>query len=215
MKMPKSGLVLGCLLALAFVLCSPGGLHRELGPGSLKRFNIPRFQPKIPSGPAFRNAMRFFNTNRSKIKNRQYLTIIDYTKPSHAERMFVINLKTGNVTKHLVAHGKNSGYAYAVTFSNEVDSLKSSKGFFLTGRKYSGKHGTSLTLHGLQRNVNDNALERGIVIHGSQYVCPAPARGKGRRVGRSWGCPAVPLTDVDQIVNKIKNGSLLYIHSSL
>ena len=195
-------------------LVYPGRLVEDCRPIAVKFFQISRIdEKKIPCGQAYRKAMAYFNANRSRIHNGQYLTIIDYTKPSYTKRLYVINLKTGEMHKYFVAHGKNSGYVYAVDFSNRVDSLKSSKGFFLTGRKFTGDHGTALTLYGLEKGINDNALARGIIMHGSRYVSSEAARSNRSGLGRSWGCPAVSMSEVDRIVDRIKGGSLLYIHT--
>jgi hypothetical protein len=134
--------------------------------------------------------------------------------PSDAKRMSIIDLKTHRIEKHLVAHGKNSGTRRVSNFSNRLNSYKSCKGLFLTGNTYVGTHGKSLKLLGLERGVNDHALERGIVIHGAPYVSNRSVELNGGFLGRSWGCPAVPVQEVDQIVTKIKNGSLLYIHGT-
>ncbi len=152
-------------------------------------------------------------TYRQVITNTRYLTIIDYSKPSNFKRMYLINMKTGRVEKFLVSHGKNSGWAYATSFSNRPSSLQSCRGFFVTGRKYSGKHGIALQLHGLEKGVNDNALRRGIVIHGANYVSMRSVMLNGGRLGRSWGCPAVPAKDAESVINRIKGGSLVYIHT--
>jgi len=107
-------------------------------------------------------------------------------------------MKTGRVEKFLVSHGKNSGWAYATAFSNRPKSLQSCRGFFITGRKYSGKHGTALQLYGLEKGVNDNALRRGIVMHGANYVSARSVMLNRGRLGRSLGCPAIPI----QVVNR-------------
>jgi len=159
-------------------------------------------------------AFRYLKAHKSKFKNTRYITVIDYTKPSYLERMYIVDLKAGEVERHLVAHGKNSGLILATDFSNLVDSLKSCKGFFVTGEKYLGSHGTSLVLHGLEKGVNDNALKRGIVMHGADYVSPCSIAHNGGRLGLSWGCPAVSLKEIDRIVERIKDGSLLYIHAN-
>lgn len=146
-------------------------------------------------------------------ENPDLLTIIDYTKPSHEERLFVIDLHSDSLLYHtLVAHGRNSGLFFAVRFSNRNRSLMSSPGFYSTAETYHGKHGYSLKLDGLEQGINDNARERLIVIHGAWYVSE-DFIDKHSRIGRSWGCPALPLEITKEVIDLIKGGSCLYIHS--
>ncbi|MEM5786334.1 MAG: murein L,D-transpeptidase catalytic domain family protein [Syntrophobacteraceae bacterium] len=167
----------------------------------------------IRGNDAFSKVMVRLRNYRNAIKNKRYLTIIDYSKPSSVKRMYLIDMKTGKVERFLVSHGKNSGWAYATAFSNRPESYKSSRGFFITGRKYSGKHGTALQLHGLEKGVNDNALRRGIVMHGSNYVSMRSVMLNKGRLGRSLGCPAIPAETAESVINRIKDGSLIYIHA--
>lgn len=193
-----------------------GKISQESCPVASKSFSIQKPSPAKPvarGDDAFRLATEFYKANRWKIKNKRYLTIIDYTKPSCLKRMAVIDFQKRTIETYLVAHGKNSGWIYANDFSNRVNSYKSSRGFFLTGQVYCGTHGTTLQLYGLQKGVNDNALERGIVLHGADYVSPRSIVLNGGRLGRSLGCPAVPLQAIDHIAESIKGGSLLYIHA--
>ncbi len=140
------------------------------------------------------------------------LTIIDYTRPSTEKRLWVYDPATGEVLHaSLVAHGKNTGANFAIRFSNEPGSLASSLGFYTTGDTYQGKHGYSLKLRGLEPGINDNALERSIVIHGADYVSAEFAARHGR-LGRSWGCPALPEETVAEAIDLIKGGSCLFIH---
>jgi hypothetical protein len=154
-------------------------------------------------------------TGMEKIKglqNKKIITIIDFSKPSTKERFFVIDLKNKLILyKTLVAHGRNSGENMADSFSNNSESLKSSLGFFLTGETYVGKHGYSLKLDGLEPGINDNARQRTIVIHGADYVSASFARQYGR-LGRSWGCPALPVDNSREIIDKISQGSCLFIY---
>lgn len=151
-----------------------------------------------------------FDQNLTKINNKNYVTISDFTKPSSEIRQFAINLVTGVVDKLLVAHGVNTGGLNATCFSNVEDSRKSSLGFYLTGTTYQGKNGYSLNLHG-QDKTNSNAYTRRIVIHGADYVSEQYVKDNGR-LGRSWGCPAVNRKFNDTLINRLKNGSLFYIH---
>jgi hypothetical protein len=209
-------LVLSVLL-LTVINAVPTKLFDESSPNAMRFFPVPKVTVNRPNGlndPAYRIAVDYFNKYQSRIKNKKYLTVIDYTKPSFLKRMSIIDLQTRHLEKHLVAHGKNSGSCYATDFSNQWNSLKSSKGPFITGKSYYGSHGRSLLLFGLERGVNDHALGRGIVVHGAKYVNTRSVLANGGMLGRSWGCPAVPFDEVDRIVEKIKNGSLLYIHGA-
>lgn len=197
------------------------GMFNESGYISIRRYPIPKFEFDKPNSNLnqfnnrlYNKAAYYFNKYHKMIRNKRYMTVIDYTKPSYNKRMYIIDLQTRKVESYLVAHGKNSGYRYANDFSNRFNSYKSSKGLFLTGTTYFGSHGKSLKLLGLERGVNDKALDRGIVIHGADYVSNRSVILNGGYLGRSWGCPAVPLKEVDQIVDKIRNGSLLYIHGT-
>ncbi len=163
---------------------------------------------------ALKQALKGYNVLREQnmLNNNFILTIIDYSKPSNTERFFVIDINSGKmIYKSLVAHGRNSGLEYASSFSNKQCSYKSSIGFFLTGETYYGKHGFSLRLYGLEKNINDNALERAIVIHSASYVTQEYIKKYGR-IGRSHGCPALPAYNYENIVETIKNKTCLFIY---
>ena len=83
-----------------------------------------------------------------------------------------------------------------------------SLGAFLTGDTYIGKHGLSLRLNGLEKGVNDNCMERAIVMHAAAYVSDSLARTQGR-IGRSWGCPAVRPEISRHLIEALQGGTLV------
>jgi hypothetical protein len=147
------------------------------------------------------------------ISRPEVITIIDFSLPSNKERLWVLDLIQGKVLFHcLVSHGRNSGEIMAENFSNTPGSNASSPGFYTTGEAYIGKHGLSLTLDGLEKGINDKARERAIVMHGADYVSSDFIRNYGR-LGRSFGCPAVPVELSKEIIQTIKGGSCLFIYA--
>ena len=157
--------------------------------------------------------MDYYRAHRDTIANHRYLTVIDFTRPSYARRMHLIDLETGGVERFLVAHGENSGYVYATELSNRIGSHQSCRGFFLTGEAYQGDYGPALRLHGLEEGINDLAFRRDIVLHGATWAGYGSILENGGRLGRSWGCPAVPLEMAGPIVERLAGGSLIYIHA--
>jgi len=147
------------------------------------------------------------------IKKKNVITIIDFSKPSTEKRFFVIDLENKQLLyKCFVAHGKNSGENFAKSFSDQSLSLKSCLGFFLTAETFFGRHGYSLRLDGLEKSINNNSRVREIVIHGAEYVSEQFIKKYGR-LGRSWGCPALPMEITKEVIDKISNGSCLFIYS--
>ena len=141
------------------------------------------------------------------------LTVIDYSLPSTAERLWVFDVNSGKLLYNcLVAHGRNSGELYATAFSNIPGSFTSSEGFYLTGDTYYGRHGLSLYLDGLEDGINHNARDRYIVIHSADYVTREFIKKHGR-LGRSHGCPAIPPHKHKDIIRTIKGGSCLFIYA--
>jgi hypothetical protein len=147
------------------------------------------------------------------LHNTDILTIADLSKPSSEKRLYIINIKSGQVLFNTwVAHGRNSGQQYATNFSNSKSSFESSLGFYVTADTYVGKHGYSLRLNGCEKGFNNNAFKRAIVIHGADYVSESFIRQNGF-LGRSQGCPAVPLEVSKKIIDLIKDGSCLFVYS--
>jgi len=147
-------------------------------------------------------------------ESKQLLTVIDFDLPSTEKRLWVLDLGNNEILFHtLVAHGHNSGENEATNFSNTDQSNMSSLGFYATGSEYEGKHGHSLRLQGLDEGFNTNAGARSVVMHGADYVSEDFIKQNGR-LGRSLGCPALPLDQYAQIIDAVNDGTCLFLNKS-
>lgn len=179
-----------------------------------------------PTGPTVKPCdenKRVRMTKKVKFEMPSWIGIVDFSQPSTTRRFFLINMKTGEVMKYYVAHGKGSGNSnYPTKFSNRKDSLQTSLGIYLAGETYQGSYGDTLRLYGLQRS-NDQAFNRDIVVHGAWYVgedfinsVNSQTKKKYGRLGVSWGCPALGLGVAPKIIGLLKNGGmLLHYHPDL
>lgn len=163
---------------------------------------------------AFQLAMQGYRSLCAKglVSRDSVLSVIDYSIPSSEERLFVIHILSGKILfKSLVAHGRNSGELYASRFSNRMHSHQTALGFYITGEPYTGGQGYSMHLTGVDTGYNDHARIRSIVIHGAAYATPQYVKQYGR-LGRSFGCPALPPGMNADIIRVIKDGSVLFAY---
>lgn len=153
----------------------------------------------------------------------KYVAIIDYSKPSTEKRFYLIDLTDCSIlSSDYVCHGKHSGENFATQFSNEMKSNKTSLGFYKLSEMYYGEHGLAIRMDGLDQGFNDNARERSIVMHSATYADPAVITELGR-LGRSLGCPTLPMHTFQAIASKIANNTVVfhyypdvnYLHNSV
>lgn len=164
---------------------------------------------------AFDYAVKGYNylLSSGKLKNDEILSIVDFSQVSSKKRLYVVDLKNKKLLFNTyVSHGRNSGKEMANEFSNEPESNKSSLGFYVTGDTYIGKHGFSMRLFGTEKGINDNANSRAIVMHSAAYVSESAIKMRGF-IGRSLGCPALPENMYKPVIEKIKDGSCLFLYS--
>jgi hypothetical protein len=215
-----------CVLILLFHLIGSGNISEE-SKGSIAvnsyNYTINTFCSTIfsllksdvlkPDYEVFKNALTGFMNLKAENKIRKnILTIIDFSKSSKIDRMWIIDLDKKEVVHlSLVAHGKNSGVEFASHFSNVLSSCQSSLGFYVTGDTFNSNHGMSLYLDGVEPGINDKARERGIIMHSAFYVSRDFIRQYGI-LGRSFGCPAIPMEDHEKIITLLSGKSCLYIY---
>ena len=141
------------------------------------------------------------------------LTIIDFSRPSNEPRLWIIDMKKNRIEYiGYVAHGINSGYLYAMYFSQILNSHMSQFGDYITDKDgYNGSKGWSLRIHGLDKGWNENIYKRDVVFHPANYVSAAHIKKYGI-LGRTWGCFGLNSRDSSTIINSIKGGSFVYAY---
>ena len=144
--------------------------------------------------------------------NKEYAAYVDFSKKSDQPRFFLVNLHDKTIEyRGYTSHGVNSGnLLQAVRFSNVWGSKKSSLGLMVTDDTYYGRHGYSLRLIGMDKGINDNVRARDIVLHPAYYVSSEYVKIH-HFPGRSWGCITLDPAVSEDIINKLKEGSLLYV----
>jgi len=156
----------------------------------------------------------YYNLKKTNLVSpeRQIITIIDFNRKSSQKRLWIVDLEGNKLLFNtLVAHGQGSGGDMATNFSNLENSHQSSLGFYITSETYFGKHGYSMKLEGMDKGFNTNARDRAVVVHGAEYVSQSFIDKTGR-LGRSHGCPALPVELTNTIINTIKGQTCLFIN---
>ena len=163
---------------------------------------------------AFDLAIKGYSDLKDSLHLREnIISVVDFSQPSTKKRFYLIDIDSKKVLfQDYVAHGKNTGVLEAKKFSNTANSNQSSLGFFKTAETYHGKNGLSLRLDGLEEGINHLARKRAIVIHAADYAEETFIKKYGR-LGRSYGCPSLPPDNYNEIIELIKDGTLLFIYS--
>ena len=175
----------------------------------------PAAQVLTPSAPGgidpqlFAKAKAALDTHR--VYPRDSIGVVDFNRPSGEERFYVVNLMSGDVESHRVAHGRGSDpdhSGFVERFSNDFGSYASSNGAYLTGDYYEGKYGLSMKVRGLDMS-NYNAEPRAIVIHNAWYAEDdmIPLHGK---LGRSEGCFAMSRQSQYDVMRRLAGGRMIY-----
>jgi len=149
--------------------------------------------------------------DQHSIYARDTIGIVDFSKPSSEPRFHLVDLASGQVESHRVAHGRGSDPAhsgYLERFSNDFGSYASSNGTYTTGDYYDGKYGLSMKVRGLDWS-NNNAEPRAIVIHNAWYAEDdmIPMHGM---LGRSEGCFAMSRKSQYEVMRKLAGGRMIY-----
>lgn len=193
----------GAAAGASIALASP------LGAATIAAQAMP-YQPQIDPRLKAR-ALLALAARRSSIRNADVIGITDFNRHSREARFYILDVMSGRVTQHLVAHGRGSDPSHVgwlQSFSNTVGSEATSRGAYITDQHYTGKYGWSMRLRGLEHS-NNNAEARAIVVHTAWYAEPDVIQNFGK-LGRSEGCFALPAVSHAEVMTRLGPGRLLY-----
>lgn len=158
-----------------------------------------------------KRALAALDKHQASIPKRDTIAIADFSEASRAPRFHLVNLGDGQVSSYLVAHGKGSDprhTGWLKSFSNAIGSEATSSGAYRTGDYYTGQHGRSMRLDGLDP-TNNNAYDRAVVVHGAWYVSQDMVRQHGV-LGRSQGCFAFEQDKLHAVMERLGQGRMIY-----
>ena len=201
--------------------CSEGEANRPLNDVSdsmtALTVSTDHFEQNGLKPDVFEKALKAFEKAKSTgVTTKTVYTIIDFRMHSKDKRLWTVDMATGELLfNEVTTHGRHSDLdhnGYLDSVSNTPRSKQTSVGLYRTAEVYTGKHGRSLRLDGLEEGFNDNARQRSIVIHGAEYADDSFIQKHGK-AGRSLGCPAVSNEVSDALISAIKEGALLFVYA--
>ena len=191
----------------------PTGLPHLPPPGRLAVVEAPALDPRGRVRPALmQRAMAALDTHHRRIPLRDRIYIVDFKRFSGEERLFEVDLFSGDVVAFRTSHGRGSDpwhSGFAQTFSNTPESHMSSVGAYATaGAGWGPLHGPNVLLDGLDHS-NDKARDRAIIVHGADYADPDFLAREGK-LGRSFGCFTTARNDLPWLRERMGEGRLLF-----
>ena len=157
-------------------------------------------------------ALAALDIHHRRIPRRDRMYLVDFQRFSGEERLFEVDLVSGQVKAFRTSHGRGSDPShsgFARNFSNTPDSHMSSVGAYATaGASHGAQQGPNVLLDGLEYS-NDKARERAIIVHGADYADPDFLAREGK-LGRSYGCFSTSHADLPALRERMGEGRLLF-----
>jgi hypothetical protein len=161
---------------------------------------------------------------------KDVLAVFDVSQPSAKKRLYVVDLKSRQVTAHYAAHGKDNGpSARAVKFKGfqtdldmvPLGPLKTSHSEVLDPYKtivdrYNGTVYANMIVVALEGVTSYNSyINRSPpfkwFIHPNWYATAGFRAKNGGGLGRSGGCVVVDPVENNELVNRLEDGALVYV----
>jgi L,D-transpeptidase catalytic domain len=161
---------------------------------------------------------------------KDVLAIFDISQPSAKRRFYLLDFKSGQVSAHYAAHGKDNGPNAKATkfkgFQTDLDMvplgpLKTARSEVMDHYKtivdrYDGTVYRNMMVVVLEGAASynkyiDNTPPFKWIIHPNWYTTAGFRAKNSGMLGRSKGCITLDPADNNQLINRLENGALVYV----
>lgn len=174
---------------------------------------------------------RAFQISRQPIfPKKDVLAVFDIAQPSAKKRLYVLDFKSGQVTAHYAAHGRDNGANVRATrfkgFQKDLDMVP--LGPLKTAHSEVMDHYKTI-VDRYDRTVYPNMIVVGLegvtsyntyinhtppfkwIIHPNWYTTAAFRAKNNGVLGRSNGCITVDPVENNQLITRLQDGALVYV----
>jgi hypothetical protein len=161
---------------------------------------------------------------------KDVLAVFDISQPSAKKRFYLLDLKSGQVTAHYAAHGKDNGPNAKATkfkgFQTDLDMvplgpLKTTRSEVMDHYKtivdrYDGTVYRNMKVVVLEGVASYNTYINNTppfkwIIHPNWYTSAGFRAKNGGVLGRSKGCITLDPADNNELVTRLEDGALVYV----
>jgi hypothetical protein len=158
------------------------------------------------------------------------LAVFDISQPSATKRFYVLDFKSGQVTAHYAAHGKDNGPNARANkfkgFQTDLDMVplgplktahsESMDHYKTIVDRYDGTIYPNMIVVGLEGVTSYNSYVNHTppfkwIIHPNWYTTAAFRAKNGGILGRSNGCITLDPVENNQLVTRLQGGALVYV----
>jgi len=187
-------------------------------------------QARALGAPAAAVARAIAISRQPNFAKKDVLAIFDISQPSANKRFYVLDLRSGKVTAHHAAHGRDNGPNARATkfkgFQTDLDMvplgpLKTAHSEVMDHYKtivdrYDGTVYPNMVVVGLEGVTPYNSYINNTppfkwIIHPNWYTTAAFRAKNNGMLGRSNGCITLDPVENNQLITRLAGGALVYV----
>jgi len=187
-------------------------------------------QARVLGAPVAAVARAIAISRQPNFAKKDVLAVFDISQPSANKRFYVLDLRSGKVTAHHAAHGRDNGPNARATkfkgFQTDLDMvplgpLKTARSEVMDHYKtivdrYDGTVYPNMVVAGLEGVTPYNSYINNTppfkwIIHPNWYTTAAFRAKNNGMLGRSNGCITLDPVENNQLITRLAGGALVYV----